>query len=65
MRTAGILILILIWSPIFRSSTTFLSSENVYLDISVSDDSSLAHFTRAAGGPAAYRPILKTFLITF
>lgn len=64
MRTAGILILILIWSPIFRSSITSLSSENIYLDCSVSGDSSLVHFTHAAGGPAAYRLTPKPFLIT-
>lgn len=64
MRTAGILILILIWSPIFRSSTTSFILRNIYLNTFVSGDSSLAHFTRAAVGPAAYRPISKTFLIT-
>lgn len=41
----------------------FLSSEMFILISLLSYDSSLAHFTRAAVGPAAYRPISKTLLI--
>lgn len=40
MRTAGILILILIWSPIFRSSTTSFILRNLYLNILLSVNSS-------------------------
>lgn len=54
MRTAGIFILILSWSPIFSSLAIILNHSNT-LSVLLSD-SSRTHFT-CAGGPTAYRSV--------